>query len=146
LEATVATSKLPVIPFPAQTSALPLTISAEQISKYAEITSLLSEIEAQKDRLRAELLTLHAAGAEQEETSPYLLNFIEQQRRTVDWKNHALALAAKVYGLDKVATWQAEVEQATPVTPITQIRVKPNAVFAAGITPKKPATSERRPQ
>jgi hypothetical protein len=142
----VATSKLPVFSFPAQTPSLPLTISAEQISKYAEITSLLSELGAQKEQLRAELLDLHRAGAEQDETSPYVLNFVEQERRTVDWKNHALALAAKIYGLDKVATWQAEVEQATPVTPITQIRVKPNAVFAAGIMPKKPATSERRPQ
>jgi hypothetical protein len=40
MEATMATSKVPVIAFPAQTSALPLTltISAEQISNYAEIT------------------------------------------------------------------------------------------------------------
>lgn len=141
----MATSKVPAISFPAQPSNLPLTITAEQISKYAEISSLLSGLETQKEQLRSELLNLYDAGAEQEETSPYLLNFVEQERRNVDWKNHAIALAAKVYGVDGVAKWQAETEQAAPVTPITSIRVKPNAVFAAGITPKKPMSSERRP-
>ena len=92
----MATSKVPAISFPAQPSNLPLTITAEQISKYAEISNLVSGLETQKEQLRAELLKLHAAGAEQEETSPYLL--------------------------------------------------KPNAAFAAGITPRKPAVSERRPQ
>jgi hypothetical protein len=136
----MATSKVSVILFPAQTSNLALTITAEQISKYAEISSLVSGLEAQQKQMRSELLNLHAAGASQEETAPYVLNFVEQDRRTVDWKSQALALAVKVYGLDGAAKWQADTEQATPVTPITSIRVKPNAVFAAGITPKKPAT------
>jgi hypothetical protein len=118
-------------------------ITSEQVSKYAEISSLISGLEAQQKSLRAQLLDLRSAGAEQEETSPYLLNFVEQERHTVDWKNQALALAAKVYGLDKVATWQAEVEQAAPVQAITSIRVKPNAAFAAGLT--KPAASVRTP-
>ena len=142
----MATAKVPAISFPAQPSNLPLTITAEQISRYAEISSLASGLEAQQKALRAELLKLYAAGAEQEETSPYLLNFVEQERRNVDWKNHALALAAKVFGVEGVAKWQAGAEQSAPVTQITSIRVKPNAVFAAGITPRKPAGSERRPQ
>jgi hypothetical protein len=114
-------------------------ITSEQVSKYAELAALVSELEAEQKTLRAALLKLRASGAEQETDSPYLLAFVDQERRTIDWKNQALALAARVYGLDKVATWQAEVEQATPVTPITQIRVKPNPAFAAGL--RKPAVS-----
>jgi len=114
-------------------------ITSEQVSKYAELAALVSELEAQQKALRAELLKLRAAGAEQETDSPYLLAFIDQERRTIDWKNQALALAAKVYGLDKVATWEAELEQSTPFTPITQIRVKANPAFAAGL--RKPAVS-----
>jgi hypothetical protein len=114
-------------------------ITSEQVSQYAELAALVSELEAEQKTLRAALLKLRAAGAEQETDSPYLLAFVDQERRTVDWKNQALRLAAKVYGLDNVATWQAEVEQATPVTPITQIRVKPNPAFALGL--KKSAAS-----
>jgi hypothetical protein len=151
----VATHETTIHPFPAQervAQTLPFVdrvpsivdrpqpkITSEQVSKYAELAALVSELEAQQKALRAELLKLRAFGAEQETDSPYLLAFIDQERRTVDWKNHALALAAKVHGLDKVATWQAEVEQATPVTPITQIRVKANPVFATGL--RKPAVS-----
>lgn len=137
----MATSKVSVIPFPAQTQTtnLALTITAEQISKYAEISSLVSGLEAQQKQMRSELLNLYAAGAQQEETAPYVLNFVAQDRRTVDWKSQALALAIKVHGMDGAAKWQAETEDSAPVTPITSIRVKPNAVFAAGITPKKPA-------
>jgi hypothetical protein len=115
----------------------PFTIPSQQISRYAEVTSIVSEPEAQQKALRAELLRLHAAGAEQETDSPYLLNFVDQERRTVDWKGHALHLAEKVYGMDKAATWKAEVEQSAPVQAITQVRVKPNPAFAAGL--KKPS-------
>jgi hypothetical protein len=58
--------------------------------------------------------------------SPYLLAFIDQERRTVDWKLQALALAEKLYGMDKAGAWKAEVEASVPVQPITQVRVKPN--------------------
>ena len=129
-------------PFRAQ-ERTPLTITSEEISRYAEISALVSQLEAQQKLLRAELLELHKAGAEQETDSPYLLSFVEQERRTVDWKNQALVLAARVYGLDKVSAWQAEIEQAAPVQPITQVRVKPNPSFAAGLT--KPVVSVRIP-
>ena len=115
------------------------TITSEQIAKYAEITSLICGLESQKEALRAELLAQHAAGAEQENDSPYLLNFVEIERRIVDWKAQSLALAEKLYGLEKAATWKAKVEQSAPVQAITQVRVKPNPVYAAGL--KKPAAS-----
>jgi hypothetical protein len=82
---------------------------------------------------------LHAAGAEQETDSPYLLNFVDTERRNVDWKAQSLVLAEKLYGLEKAASWKAKVEQSAPVQAITQIRVKPNATFAAGL--KKPAAT-----
>src|SRR5260370_36152754 len=84
-------------------------------------------------------MTRRAAGAEQETDSEYLLAFIDQERRTVDWKTHALELAAKVYGIEKAAAWKLEVEASAPVQPITQIRVRPNPSFAAGLT--KPPVS-----
>src|ERR1700675_4172539 len=74
-------------------------ITSEEISRYAEITAQLSRLEAQQKALRTELLDLHTAGAEQETDSPYLLSFVDQVRRTVDWKNHALQLATNLYGL-----------------------------------------------
>jgi hypothetical protein len=104
MEATVATSKVPVIAFPAQTSALLLTISAEQISKYAEITSLVSGLEAQQKELRSELLQLHAAGAEQEETSPYLLNFVEQEREFQQITSISLSSETVTVQREKFAT------------------------------------------
>src|SRR2546423_580728 len=77
----MATAKLPSLsPHPQP------TITTDQISRYAEIASILSELEAQQKTLRIELLQLHASGAEQETDSPYLLNFVDQERRTVDWK------------------------------------------------------------
>jgi hypothetical protein len=115
------------------------TITSQQITRYAEITSLISGLESQKDALRAELLALHATGAEQELDSPYLLNFVESERRTVDWKAQSLTLAEKLYGLEKAATWKAKIEQSAPIQAITQLRVKPNAAFAAGL--KKPASA-----
>ena len=103
----MATSKVSVIPFRTQSPTFPLTISSEQISKYAEISALISGLEAQQKEMRSLLLKMHAAGAEQEESAPYLLNFVEQERRTIDWKSQALALAAKVYGSDRFTVWQA---------------------------------------
>ena len=118
------------------------TITSQQIIRYAEITSLISGLESQKDDQRAELLALYAAGAEQELDSPYLLNFVDTERHMVDWKAQALALAEKLYGLEKAASWKAKVEQSAPVQAITQVRVKPNAAFAAGL--KKPAATSLR--
>ena len=94
------------------------------------------------------MLELRADGAEQEETGPYLLNFVDQERRT-DWKSEALSLAAMVYGARGVNAWMLQTEQAAPVQAITSIRVNPNPAFAAGLarstvvaaTPKKPAGS-----
>jgi hypothetical protein len=123
--------------------AQPLTITSDQISKYAELSALVSELEAQQKALRAELLELRNAGAEQETYSPYLLAFIDQERRTVDWKTHALELAAKVYGIEKAATWKLQVEASTPAQQITQVRVRPNPSYAAGLT--KPVASVRVP-
>src|ERR1700692_2439133 len=87
------------------------TITSQQISRYAEITSLITGLESQKETLRSELLALRAAGAEQELDSPYLLNFVETEHRTVDWKAQSLALAERLYGLEKAATWKAKIEQ-----------------------------------
>lgn len=115
------------------------TITSQQIIRYAEITSLISGLEDQKEGQRAELLALHTAGAEQEMDCPYLLNFVDTERHVVDWKAQALALAEKLYGLEKAASWKARVEQSAPVQVITQVRVKPNATFAAGL--KKPAAT-----
>jgi hypothetical protein len=96
-EANVALDTVTPESFPSQ----PSSISSEQISRYAELSSLISGLEAQQKALRSELLTLRAAGAEQETDSPYLLAFVDQDRRSVDWKTHALELAAKVYGIEK---------------------------------------------
>ena len=71
--------------------------------------------------------------AEQETTSPYLLNFVDQVRRTVDWKNHALQLATKLYGIEKAEQWKLKVEVAAPAQAIIQIRVKPNPEYAANL-------------
>jgi len=139
----MATATLPSSPsFPQ------FTITSEEIARYAELTSLLTQLEKQKDTLRSELLELYADGAEQEETGPYLLNFVDQERRTVDWKSEALSLATIVYGAQGVNAWMLQTEQAAPVQAITSIRVKPNPAFAAGLArstgvavTKKPAVS-----
>jgi len=127
------------------------TITAEEIARYAELTSLLTQLEKQKEQLRAELLELHDDGAQQEETGPYLLAFTDQERRTVDWKSEALSLAALLYGAEGINAWKLKTEQAAPVQLITAIRVKPNAPFAAGLAKseaapavmKKPVASAR---
>jgi len=126
------------------------TITAEEIARYAELTSLLTQLEKQKEQLRAELLELHDDGAQQEETGPYLLAFTDQERRT-DWKSEALSLAAQLYGAEGINTWKLQIEQAAPVQAITSIRVKPNPSFAAGVVKsaaaptvmKKPVASAR---
>jgi methionyl-tRNA formyltransferase len=127
------------------------TITCQEISRYAELTSLLTQLEKQKEQLRAELLELYEDGAQQEETGPYLLAFTDQERRTVDWKSEALTLATMVYGAQGVNAWKVQTEQVAPVQAITSIRVKPNPAFAAGVvkpssTPavvKKPVASVR---
>ena len=123
---------------PAQLS----VITSEEISRYAEITAQLSQLEALQKALRTELLDLHTAGAEQETGSPYMLAFVDQVRRTVDWKNHALHLATKLYGIEKAEQWKLKVEVAAPAHAITQVRVKPNPEYAAGLAPaKRPVAS-----
>ena len=137
----MATIQASIPPAPAQVREFPhLTITSEEISKYAELSALVSQLEAQQKTLRTELLALHSAGAEQETGCPYLLAFVEQERRTVDWKTQALSLAEKLYGMEKAASWKAQVEQSAPVQPITQIRVKPNPAYAAGL--RKPAAPQ----
>ena len=135
----MATDKVP--PSPSQ---LQSAITANQIMRYAEVSAQITKLETEQKKMRGELLTLHKAGAGQEETSPYVLAFIDQERRTVDWKDHALTLAEKLYGIEKAATWKAKAEQTAPVQLITQIRVQPNAAYVAGLEaagPKKPAAS-----
>jgi hypothetical protein len=139
----VAIHETTIHPFPAQGRS-PLTITSEDISRYAELSALVSQLEAQQKALRAELLALRSAGAEQETGSPYLLTFIDQQRHMVDWKVQALALAEMLYGIEKAAKWKVRVEQFAPIQPITHVRVKPNPAYAAGL--KKPAASVRLPQ
>ncbi len=136
----MATHETTIHPFLAQGRS-PLTITSEEISRYAELSALVSQLEAQQKALRLEILDLRAAGAEQETDSPYLLAFVDQERRTIDWKTNALELAAKVYGIERATAWKLEVEASAPVQPITQIRVKPNPMFAAGL--KKPVASVR---
>jgi ribosomal protein L29 len=67
----MATHETTIHPFPAQ-GRTPLTITSEEISRYAELSALVSQLEAQQKALRLELLNLRAAGAEQETDSPYL--------------------------------------------------------------------------
>jgi hypothetical protein len=134
----MATHETTIHPFPAQ-GRTPLTITSDQIYRYAQLAALVSELESQQKALRAELLQLRAAGAEQETNSPYLLSFVDQERRMIDWKLQALALAEKLYGLEKAASWKVEIEASAPVQPITQVRVKPNPEFAAGL--RKPPAS-----
>jgi hypothetical protein len=138
----MAVATLPLHVSPTQLT----VITSEEISRYAEITSQLSQLEALQKALRAELLDLHAAGAEQETGSPYLLSFVDQVRRTVDWKNHALQLATKLYGIEKAEQWKLKVEVAAPAQAITQIRIKPNPEYAANLAPaKRPVVSIEMP-
>lgn len=99
----------------------------------AELSALVSQLEAQQKALRAELLALRAAGAEQETDCPYLLAFVDQERRVISWQAEAARLAERLFGMEKVAGWKADLEQSAPVQAVTQIRVKPNPAYAAGI-------------
>lgn len=127
----MATAKATIHPFPAQERTT-LTITSEEISRYAELTALIAQAEEQQKILRSELLAMHAAGAEQENASPYLLSFVGQERRSVDWKAQALKLAEKLYGVEKLDSWKAKVEQSAHVQAITQVRVKPNPTYSSG--------------
>jgi cytochrome c551/c552 len=71
------------------------------------------------------------------------LAFVEQARRTVDWKTVALELAAKYMGIEKAAEWKLEIEASASVQPVTQVRVKANPTYAAGLS--KPVASVRIP-
>jgi hypothetical protein len=126
----VATSQASIHTFPAQDRAR-LTITSEEISRYAALTSLISKLQKEENSLRVELLGLYSVGAEQETSSPYLLAFIEQQKcSTVDWHTRAWQLAEKLYGFERASKWMAKAEESGSVTPITEIRVEPNPSFA----------------
>ena len=58
---------------------------------------------------------------------------MDQLRRIFDWKNHALQLATKLYGIEKAEQWKLKVEVAAPAQAIIQIRVKPNPEYAANL-------------
>jgi hypothetical protein len=116
-------------------------ITSATISRYASLASQIKSLEAQKDRLRDEVLALHRAGAEQETTSPYLLQFVDQVRRTVDWKNHALQLATKLYGIEKAEQWKLKMEVSAPPQTLTQIKPIPNPEYV----PNAANTPARRP-
>jgi len=70
--------------------------------------------------LRAQLLQLHKAGAEQETDSPYLLAFVDQQRHAIDWKAEAMSVAVRVYGTDQLTAWNTRLEQTAPVQSVTR--------------------------
>lgn len=65
----MATQNVTIHPFPTQGRAS-LAIISEEISRYAELSALLSQLEAEQKTFRAELLSLHAAGAQQGSGSP----------------------------------------------------------------------------
>jgi len=113
----------------------PSVITSESISRYASLAAQIKSLETQKDKLRDEVLALHNAGVEQETTSPYLLQFADQVRRTVDWKNHALQLATKLYGIEKAEQWKLKMEVSAPPQTITQIKPVPNPEYAANVVP-----------
>jgi hypothetical protein len=112
----------------------PTLITADSISRYASLVTQFVLLRFQGLDLRDEVLALHKAGAEQETTSPYLLQFIDQIRRTVDWKNHALQLATKLYGIEKAEQWKLKIEVSAPPQTITQIKPVPNPEYAANVT------------
>ena len=65
---------------------------------------------------------------------------MDQVRRIFDWKNHALQLATKLYGIEKAEQWKLKVEVAAPAQALTQIRVKPNPEYAGNLS-KRPAAA-----
>lgn len=128
----MATPQASTHAFPAQDRAR-LTITSEEINRFASLTSLISKLQKEETSLRVELLGLYSVGAEQETGSPYLLNFVEQECRTVDWNTEAWLLAEKLYGFEKASKWLAKAEESGSVTPTTEIRIEPNPSFAAGL-------------
>jgi hypothetical protein len=128
----MATPQASTHAFPAQAGAR-LTITSEEISRYAALTSQISKLQKEEASLHVELLGLYSVGAEQETRSPYLLNFVEQQERTVDWNTEAWKLAEKLYGFEKASRWMAKAEESGSVTPTIEIRIEPNPSFAAGL-------------
>jgi hypothetical protein len=129
----MATPQASTHAFPAQDRAPRLTITSEEISRYAGLTSLISKLQKEETSLRVELLGLYSVGAEQGTGSPYLLKFVEQECRTVDWNTEAWKLAEKLYGFEKAARWMAKAEESGSVTPTTEIQIEPNPSFAAGL-------------
>lgn len=135
----MATPQASIHAFPAQDRAQ-LTITSEEISRYAALTSLISKLQKEEQSLRVELLGLYSVGADQETDSPYLLAFVEQQEcPTVDWHTRAWQLAEKLYGFEKASKWMAKAEESGSATQITEICVEPNPSFAAGL-PKPPVS------
>jgi hypothetical protein len=129
---------------PAVSPAQLTVITSKTISRYAPLEVQIKSLETQKDKLRDELHARHNAGAEQETTSPYLLQFVDQVRRTVDWKNHALQLANKLYGIEKAEQWKLKMEVSAPPQTITQIKPVPNPEYAANVASppaKRPVVS-----
>ena len=119
-------------PFPAQ-GRVSLVITSEQISRYAEVSALVNRLEADQKKQRLELLALRAAGARQSSDAPYILGFVDQDRRNVDWEALAIGLAEKLFGVEGAVSWKDQAEQSASILPITQIRVKPNPEYAAGL-------------
>ena len=128
----MATPQASIHAFPAQDRAR-LTITSEEITRYAALTSQISKLQKEEASLHVELLGLYSVGAEQETSSPYLLTFVEQQERTVDWNTEAWKLAEKLYGFEKASRWMAKAEESGSVTPTIEIRIEPNPSFAAGL-------------
>ena len=132
----MATPQASIHDFPAQDRArlTRLTITSEEINRYASLTSQISKLQKEEASLRVELLGLYSVGADQETDSPYLLNFVEQQEApTVDWQTEAWKLAEKLYGFEKASRWMARAEESGSVIPTTEIRIEPNPSFAAGL-------------
>jgi hypothetical protein len=93
---------------PAVSPAQLTVITSEEISRYAEITSQLSQLEALQKALRAELLDLHVAGAEQETGS--LRNHIRKYQRCRSERcgphmiNHETSILQQM--LRRIGTWE----------------------------------------
>jgi len=140
----MATPQASIHTFPAQDRAR-LTITSEEISRYAALTSQISKLQKEEASLRFELLGLYSVGAEQETGSSYLLKFEQQECRTVDWNTEAWKLAEKLYGFEKASRWMTKAEESGSVTPTIEIRIEPNPSFAAGLALRfdTPSATER---
>ncbi len=58
---------------------------------------------------------------------------MDQERRAVNWQAEATRLAERLFGIEKIGGWKADVERSASVQSVTQIRVQPNPAYAAGI-------------